>query len=44
MCQLVVVANRVSETKFNTPAHYAQLEAKRAAKEAKKLLGKRPRD
>ena len=32
VCKLVVAANRISETKFNTPAHYADLEAKRAAK------------
>ena len=47
VCQLVVAANRVSETKFNTPEHYAELEAKRAAKQAKaaaKQLGKRTCD
>ena len=32
VCQLVVAANRVSETPFNTPEHYANLEAKRARK------------
>ena len=32
VCQLVVAANRVSETTFNTPEHYTDLEAKRAAK------------
>ena len=35
VCQLVVAANRVSETCFNTPEHYAALEAKRAAKRAR---------
>ena len=35
VCQLVVAANRVRETRFNTPGHYAALEAKRAAKLAK---------
>ena len=35
VCKLVVAANRVSETKFNTPEHYEELEAKRAAKRAK---------
>ena len=32
VCQLVVAANRVSETPFNTPEHYAELEAKRLRK------------
>ena len=32
VCQLVVAANRGSETPFNTPEHYAGLEAKRARK------------
>ena len=32
VCQLVVAANRVSETKFNTPTDYAELEDKRVAK------------
>eukprot|EP00316_Scyphosphaera_apsteinii_P004127 CAMPEP_0119304986 /NCGR_PEP_ID=MMETSP1333-20130426/6082_1 /TAXON_ID=418940 /ORGANISM="Scyphosphaera apsteinii, Strain RCC1455" /LENGTH=500 /DNA_ID=CAMNT_0007307977 /DNA_START=62 /DNA_END=1564 /DNA_ORIENTATION=- len=32
VCRLDVAANRVSETKFNTPAHYAVLEEKRAKK------------
>jgi hypothetical protein len=29
VCRLVVSANRVSETKFNTPVHFAELEVKR---------------
>ena len=32
VCKLVVAANRVSDTKFNTPEHYAEFEAKRKAK------------
>ena len=38
VCQLVVAANRVSETNFNTPEHYTVLEAKRAAKLKRKAL------
>ena len=32
ICRLVVAANRVSETKFNTKQHYLAHEAKRAGK------------
>ena len=39
VCKLVVAVNRISETKFNTPAHYADLIAKRAAKRAAQAGG-----
>ena len=35
-----IAANRVSETPFNTPEHYADLEAKRARKLKRKLKRK----
>ena len=38
VCKLVVAANRVSETKFNTPADYEELEAKRQAKLKRKRV------
>ena len=43
VCRLDVAANRVSETKFNTPSHYAEHEKRRADKEEKKRAAKRAR-
>ena len=39
VCKLVVAANRISETKFNTPGHYSSREEEPLKKRAKRTKG-----